>query len=268
MTTGDKSSVTVPTAGATCSTSCANSDGFCPSTYTTISSYLAQTAGALCISAANSGAAQLTLQFAANIGATASCSTLCSAALNGSCDGNGWGASDGSTVADYLRTVFNASGTCTSSTKTVSDTAAMTIPSSQTNSACTTAASPVFIAGDSPHPASVAVTYVAGDVNHLAADFITSISQQSTAVFGANNPVAMAVITQLPGDNLIGTDVGTDYIHLANAMNSSQISSINADYAQSLAAISNYIVTSTQNNFLLPVPPGGTILSVNVVHSG
>jgi len=67
---------------------------------------------------------------------------------------------------------------------------------------------------------------------------------------------------------LVGTDVGTDYINLASLMNSTQVTSITGNYAQSLGALSNFIVTSAQNSFVLSIPSSSTVVSLSVLRSG
>ena len=84
----------------------------------------------------------------------------------------------------------------------------------------------------------------------------------------------VAVIGHLQGDVLPGasagvTDVGTDYINLAQAMGSKEISSVTAsDYSAALGSISNFIVQKSQNSFALGLPAGSTVFAVSVEHAG
>jgi hypothetical protein len=254
--------------GLTCATSCSSSQGFCSNAYSTVASYLAQNKQGLCKSATDGGVKTLAMQFVSSVGQNATCSTLCNNALSGSCDGQGWGASDGSTVAQYVQSQLGGGSTCSISNRYVADTASMVVNAANPGSACSAPASPVFVASDAAHPSSAITTYTAGDVNHLASDFQNMIVSQATSLFGANNLPAVAVITKLATDNLPGTDVGTDYINLAKAMNSTQVSSILADYSQSLASISNFIVKTALNSYLLPIPAGSVVDSVSILSVG
>lgn len=268
---GDTSSVIVPT-GVTCATTCANSGGYCdPTHYATVAAYLAGTKSALCKSAANAGAKSFNLVFKPSVAPTASCQSKCADVAAGSCDGKGWGASDGSTVANYVQSQLGGGTTCTSANKYIADVSSVVAPATSTVNACASYPnSSVFSPTDSAHAGSIATNYVAGDSNHLAADFQSSIVNQATQIFGANNLPALAVITQLSGDNLHGTDVGQDYINLAKAMNgaNAQVYDILGNYNSSLGAISNFIVKSSQNTFLLTIPSTSTMDSVAIIRSG
>jgi hypothetical protein len=232
-----------------------------------VASYLAQSKNGLCKSTTNSGPKSLSLVFNPALGSSGGCSTLCSQTISGSCDGNGWGATNGSTVSDYVKSLNG--DICSSQTANISDTASFAAPASATASACTTSKSPVFFASDSAHPASQVTNYVAGDANHSASDFNSFIQSQSDAVLGAQNKPAVAVIGHLSSDSsLYGTDVSTDYINLAQSMGSNQVSSITGNYSVALGQISNFIVQNTQNSFALPIASGDTVYSVSVMHQG
>jgi hypothetical protein len=78
----------------------------------------------------------------------------------------------------------------------------------------------------------------------------------------------MAVITKMPGDTLVGTDVGTEYINLATDMGSTQTSSILNDYGVALTNISDFIVRSTKNSYSLPISPSMVMVTVSVLKVG
>src|SRR5262249_46847597 len=145
MNGGSSATMSIPT-NVTCSTACASSNGLCdPNTYSTVAKFVAGTKNGLCVSTANGGGGSLTLKFGANVGNSASCSTRCSDTLTGSCDANGFGAFDGSTVADYIIGQLNGSTTCSvGSRRSVSDTASIAIDASQTGAACQSPNSPIW----------------------------------------------------------------------------------------------------------------------------
>ncbi len=105
------------------------------------------------------------------------------------------------------------------------------------------------------------MNYAAGDANHVAADYINYIARNSPQS-------SMAVITQLAGDNLYGTSVGQQYINLATQMNSNQVSSILGNYSSALNNISNFIVKSALNSFLLPLESTNFVFGVSVLRAG
>jgi hypothetical protein len=263
---GDTATATVAT-NVGCSTSCSNSAGLCdPSLFATVSAYYASR-GYKCNSSANGGAKTLVAQFNNSVAPTANCSSKCSDMLSGSCDGHGYGATDGSTVSTYIQSQLGGATTCASTMAYAADTPSLAIDASNVANACnSTPNSPIFKASDSAHPSNVATNYVAGTSAHLVGDFKSYILSQAASVFGANNVPAVAVITKLSGDHLNGTDVGTDYQGLASTLGSAQVSSVLGSYSTSLSNISNFIVHSTMNNFILPLPANATVYSVSVIH--
>lgn len=253
-----QSSVTVA-ANVSCNTNCSDSMGYCSDSNSTVAQYLAQQKGAACVSSSNGGGAVLKLKFNANVAQTASCTSKCSDVLSGSCDGSGYGSLDGSTVADYIKDKLKGATTCTSSVQFVADSAVISVDATQTGTACTDPSSPVFSPKGTPHPAPLAINNISGSTP--LKDFIVS---QASQVFGVNG-VAFATITHLPTDSLSNTDVGQSYIDLAQSLGSNKISSITGDYSSSLASISQFIVTASQNNFALPLKDGETVLDVSII---
>jgi hypothetical protein len=184
----------------------------------------------------------------------------------------------GATIADYIASV---GGTACSAAQpsavtlsSVVTTALSDDPNSQIQavpSVCQDPNNPLFFPAGQPTAGQPVYTYTAGDGNHVAADFKTYIQTQSQALFGANNMPTVAVLTHLPTDaGLAGTDPGTEYIDLAtNYMNSaSLVSSVYGDYSTSLNNVSNFIVNEAQNNYLLQMPAGSTMISAQVLHQG
>ena len=256
----------------TCSANCADSGGLCPATSGTIGTWLREQRFT-CQNSTVSGNQTLNLPFPTS---GAGCATKCRSVLGSGCDGKGWGIDSGLTVADYIDQVLKGGQTCVSgSSKFTSPSGAqiLSVPSSATSNACNSAANPVFQATGSPHAQSP-LTYVAGDATHLASDFQRSILSQLQATFG-NTPITAATIAHLASDTqLIGTDISTSYINLVDSINraygnSTQVYDIagNAsDYANSLGSISQMIVTTTRNSFVLSLGDGSKLLSVSLKH--
>jgi hypothetical protein len=263
---GDQSTITA-NLNVGCSTNCSAANGLCGTQTTgTVASYLAASKNALCLSSTDAGVKTLSLQMTSSAASSSNCSTLCSATVQGSCDGKGFGAANGATVADYITSLGGAN--CSSNVALVNDGGAITAPAANPLSSCP-AQSTQFSASNQPHEQSILTTYVAGDSKHLASDFQNYISSQAINIFGANNIPSISVIGHLTTDkNLYGTDPSTDYFNLANLMGSSQILSVEGNYATALSDISSFIVKSAQNSFVLNVPTGSTVVSVSILQSG
>jgi hypothetical protein len=265
---GSNSTMTAPF-NMSCSTPCSSSSGFCADPYTTVAQFIASKNG-YCLSASNGGPQSLPVTFKPAFAQSASCTSLCSNTVAGSCGSSGFGATDGSTIAQYITSL--GGGVCTSSVAQVLSGSSLVAQNSNPTASCTDANNPVFFASGAAY-AGTATNYTAGDVNHTAAEFQSAIVSQSSSVFGANPP-AVALIGHLQGDVMPGasagvTDVGTDYINLAQAMGSKEISSVTAtDYSAALGSISSFIVQKSQNSFALGLPSGSTVFAVSVEHAG
>jgi hypothetical protein len=257
--------VSVATPTLSCSTACSASGGFCdPAKDNTVDNAIARLNQGICNGVTAGGLQHLPLQFKASLGSVTSWSQPCADVVSGSCDGHGWGATDGSTVLDYVQKKLLGTTAGAPASSYSADTASVTLPTAQVSGYC----GPNAVANFSgPTAGGTTTVYAAGDSNHTAADFQNYIKSQTQAVFGRAS-VPVAVITQLPGDNLQGTaQVGQDYINLATAMGSNVISSVTvSDYSPALKNISQYIVTSTQNSFTLPITASEIIVGVSVTH--
>ncbi len=124
-TVDNSSSLTVVSVplGDTCTTTCASSGGYCDSSkYSTVADYLAKGLSAYCSSSSAAGAGSLSITFKPSVSQNANCASKCADSTTGSCDGLGWGASDGSTVADYINQQKLGGGSCSSSVQFVGDT--------------------------------------------------------------------------------------------------------------------------------------------------
>lgn len=265
-----------------CNTSCANSSGLCSSTpYATVKDFIHGTKNnGVCLSSANGGLKTYTLKFQPAFAKSSTCSALCSSTVTGSCDGAGWGAGGGSTVAQYISHI-GGDTTCNSpSTRYVSDTPKFIVDSASsytdasqgsgagTSNACVSfPQSPSFaLTNSAPYFLASATNYVAGDSTHKAADFQNFVVSQSQQVLGANNPLSLSLIVHTASDNLpSGTDISTQYINLAGALGSTQISGVTSNYNSALAGTSNYIIASTLYQYVLPVSSDKKVISVSVM---
>ena len=260
-TVDNSSALTVVAAplGDSCQTACANSNGYCDSAqYSKVADYLARSIGAYCVGSVSAGSGSMSLTFRPSASQNANCSSKCSDSTTGSCDGLGWGAADGSTVSDYISSQKFGGNTCSSSVNYVSDINVTGADAANPQASC--AVGKFFVPNGSAY-AGTATNYATGDGNHVATDFINYISKGSPQA-------SIAVITQLPGDNLYGTSVGQQYINLATQMNSNQVSSILGNYSSALNNISDFIVKSAMNNFVLPLSSTNFVFGVSVLRKG
>ena len=245
--------------GVSCSTACSSSSSYCdPGLYSNVADYIAKKFGGFCSGSAAAGSGAFTLNFVPAVSKTANCNSKCSDSVTGSCDGLGWGATDASTVSDYIRLQKSGGTTCSASTSFVSEQTISGADAGAPQNSCATGK--FFVASGSAY-AGVATNYASGDSRHLASDFVNYISSGMPHA-------SMAVITQLPGDNLLGTNIGQQYINLATQMHSDQISSIKGNYSSALNNISDFIVKSARNSFVLPISSTNFVFSVLVMRKG
>lgn len=262
-TTDDSTSLTVVAAplGNTCGTPCSASGGFCNSlSYTTVEDYLAKTSGGYCSGSVAAGPGSFMLTFKSAVSQSANCYSKCADSTTGSCDGLGWGATDNSTVSDYIRLQKIGGNTCTTTTNPDFISEAPINGADAANPVASCAAGKFFVASGSVY-SGTATNYTTGDAGHAANDFINYIAA------GAPN-ASVAVITQLPGDNLVGTSIGQQYINLATKMHSDQVSSIKGNYSSALNKISDFIVKSALNSFVLPLTSTNFVFAVSVLRKG
>ena len=98
---GSTSTISAPF-NMTCTTTCVDSSGFCAAPYTTVGDYISKVKNGYCISATNGGPQTLAITFKPAFAQSASCTSLCSNTASGSCGSSGFGATDGSTIAQYI----------------------------------------------------------------------------------------------------------------------------------------------------------------------
>ncbi len=241
-----------------CTTTCAASNAYCAAPYTTVADAIAKKLGGYCSDSQTAGAGSLSLTFRPSVSQTADCNAKCADTTTGSCDGLGWGAGDNSSVGDYINSQKSGVGSCSSSVQFISDSSIAGANSANPVALCQAGK---FFSATSGVYAGTATNYTTGNANHVSADFINYITAgipQST----------IAVITQLPGDNLYGTSVGQQYINLATQMGSNQISSIKGNYSSALNNVSDFIVKSALNNYLLPLESTNFVFAVSVMRQG
>ncbi len=260
-TTDDSPSPTVVTVplGVNCTTSCASSGGYCVSgTDASVASSIARRFGGYCSGSSSSGSNSFTLSFKPAASSGANCSSKCSDTISGSCDGLGFGATDNSTISDFIRLQKSGGSTCSSSTSFTNDVAVTGADAANPVASCATGK---FFQASSSSYIGTATTYTTGDANHVAGDFVNFIAQGAPQA-------SMAVITQMPGDNLYGTNIGQQYINLATQMHSDQISSIMGNYSSALNHISDFIVKSALNSFVLPIASTNFVYAVSILRKG